>query len=139
MAEVDTGDGLLHALVYEKEGGKIARNLSLVATELGSTVEQIRTGNGLIHSLIYEKDRTNLIQDLTAATHIVRQIAQEMNEGKGTVGGLLKDPTLYQDLKTVLGNVKRNIILKSVIRMTIEKDDLKRTGEIKDDAPSAVK
>lgn len=133
LAEAERGDGMLHALIYEKGGGKTMRELERVARELGNAAEEIRTGNGMIHSLIYEKDRSNLIQDLAAAARIVKNVAEEVNQGKGTLGGLLKDPTVYQDLKTVLGNIKRNILLKSIIRLTIEKDDLKRTGDVKED------
>jgi len=128
LAEAEKGDGMLHALIYEKGGGKTMRELERVAKELADTVEQIRTGNGMIHTLIYEKDRTNLVQDLAAAAKIVRNVAEDVGQGKGTVGGLLKDPTIYQDLKAVLGNIKRNLLLKAVIRMTIEKDELKKTG-----------
>ncbi len=132
IAEAQTGDGMLHALVYEKGGGKTVRELGRVATELADAVQQIRTGNGMLHSLIYEKDKTNLVQDLAHAAKVVRGVADEVNQGKGTIGGLLKDPTVYQDLKAVLGNIKRNLLLKAVIRMTIDKDELKRTGDVKE-------
>jgi phospholipid/cholesterol/gamma-HCH transport system substrate-binding protein len=131
VAQVEKGDNMLHTIIYDKEGSKLAKDLARASKELANTVEEIRTGNGMLHSLIYEKDRTNLIQDLASAAKIVRSVAEEVNQGKGTLGGILKDPTIYQDLKTVLGNIKRNIILKSVIRMTIENDDLKKTGEVK--------
>jgi hypothetical protein len=41
----------------------------------------------------------------------------------GTLGGLLKDPTVYEDLNTVLGNVKRNTLFKALIRYTVEEDE----------------
>ncbi|MCC6807641.1 MAG: MCE family protein [Deltaproteobacteria bacterium] len=132
LNQVENGDNMIHTLIYDKEGSKLAKDLARAAKELATTVEEIRTGNGMLHSLIYEKDRTNLVQDLAQAAKIIRGVIEEMNQGKGTLGGILKDPTIYQDLKTVLGNIKRNIILKSVIRMTIENDDLKKTGEIKE-------
>lgn len=131
VSQVEKGDGILHSLVYDKEGGKLVKDFARAGKELATTVEEIRTGNGMLHSLIYEKDTTNLIQDLSHAAKIVRSVAEEVNQGKGTLGGILKDPTIYQDLKTVLGNIKRNVILKSVIRMTIENDELKKTGEVK--------
>jgi phospholipid/cholesterol/gamma-HCH transport system substrate-binding protein len=131
LGEVEKGDGMLHALVYENGGGKTVRELERLAKEFADAAAQIRTGNGMLHSLIYEQDKTNMIQDLAHAAKVVRQVAEEVNQGKGTIGGLLKDPTVYQDLKTVLGNIKRNLLLKAVIRMTIEKDELKKTGETK--------
>ena len=50
----------------------------------------------------------------------------DVDRGKGTVGALIKDPTVYQDLKQLLGEVRRNVILRSVVRMTIAKDGLER-------------
>lgn len=135
LAAVENGDGMLHALVFEKGGGKTIHEFQRLAKELGDSVQEIRTGNGMLHTLIYEEDRTNLLQDLAAAAKLVRKMSEEVDQGKGTLGGFLKDPTIYQDLKTVLGNIKRNILLKALIRFTISKDDLKHTGEI---APQAA-
>jgi phospholipid/cholesterol/gamma-HCH transport system substrate-binding protein len=55
-------------------------------------------------------------------------VSAELDEGKGTVGALLKDPTLYQDLKLLVGNVQRSRLLRALIRYTIAHDGL-RVGE----------
>ncbi len=135
VKEIQTGNGALHGLVYDKEGGKMVAELSRTATELADVVKEVQTGNGMIHTLVYEKDRSNLVQDLAAAAKIVRKLAEETNQGKGTIGALLKDPSIYEDLKSVLGNIKRNVLLRAVVRYTIKKDDLNRTGDIQEQAP----
>ena len=132
VAQARTGPGLLHGLVFDKKGEKTAADLQRVASEVGDVIQEVKSGHGMLHSLVYEDDKTNLIQNLTEASRVVKQIATEVNEGKGTLGGLLKDPTVYEDLTTVLGNIKRNMLLKALIRFTIEKDDLKKTGKIID-------
>jgi phospholipid/cholesterol/gamma-HCH transport system substrate-binding protein len=80
--------------------------------------------------LIYEEDQTNLVQNLAEASRLVKKLAEEVDDGKGTVGGLLKDPTVYRDLKNVLGEVRRNVLLKALIRMTIDEDQIERTPRI---------
>lgn len=132
VAQARTGPGLLHGLIFDKKGEKTAADLERVANEMGDVIQEVKSGHGMIHSLVYEDDKTNLIQNLTEASRVVKQIATEVNEGKGTLGGLLKDPTVYEDLTTVLGNIKRNMLLKALIRFTIEKDDLKKTGKVID-------
>ncbi|MCG3172741.1 MAG: hypothetical protein GMKNLPBB_00896 [Myxococcota bacterium] len=130
VAEIQKGKGTVHRLVYEDDTSKIFQEIQRASREIADVVTEVRTGNGLLHSFIYSEDRTNLIQNLTEISKIMRTLAEETQQGKGTVGALLKDPTVYEDLKTLLGNVKRNKLLKGLIRYTIEKDDLKRTGKI---------
>jgi phospholipid/cholesterol/gamma-HCH transport system substrate-binding protein len=128
LAEVRTGGGLLHGLVYEKTGGDAVAELEATARDLNSIIKEVQTGHGMIHSLVYEEDRNNLIQNLSEAARIIRHLAEETQEGKGTVGGLLVDPTAYEDLTTVLGNLKRNDLLKALIRYTIVTDGLNKSN-----------
>jgi phospholipid/cholesterol/gamma-HCH transport system substrate-binding protein len=129
MQEARSGKGLIHGLVYDPAGGKAVTDLARLANELASTADEIRTGNGLVHSLIYEQDRTNLLQNLAEVARILKGIAEETAAGKGTIGGLLKDPSAYEDLTTLLGNLKRNELLKALLRATIQTDGLKRPAE----------
>jgi hypothetical protein len=46
-----------------------------------------------------------------------------MRQGKGTLGALLVDPSVYEDLKMLLGNVQRNQALRALVRYSIQKDD----------------
>lgn len=126
LAQVETGDGLIHGLVYDPQGKQAVAELRNVSKDLHDILAEVQHGNGVVHSLIYEKDETNLIENLTLASQTVRKMVQEVDQGKGTVGGLLKDPTLYRDLKSIFGQVERNALLKALIRMTIKKDNLER-------------
>jgi phospholipid/cholesterol/gamma-HCH transport system substrate-binding protein len=126
LAQIEHGDGILHALVYTRGGAETVEQLKRSAAELDAILAEVRTGHGLIHSVIYEKDETNLIENLTKASALIKRMAEEIDQGKGTIGGLVKDPTIYQDLMNVLGEVKRNVILKALIRLTIKKDNLER-------------
>ena len=135
IAEAKTGHGLVHGLLYDPKGGQAVAELEQTAASLESIVATIQNGHGAIHSLIYEDQTKNLVQDLSEAARIVRKLAEETEEGKGTIGGLLKDPTIYEDLTTVLGNLKRNELLKALIRFTIVKDNLNSTGRVEEPTP----
>jgi phospholipid/cholesterol/gamma-HCH transport system substrate-binding protein len=139
LAEARTGHGLVHGLLYDPKGGQAIAELQETAAGLESIVSTIKDGHGAIHSLIYEDQTKNLVQDLSQAAHIIRKLAEETEEGKGTIGGLLRDPTIYEDLTTVLGNLKRNELLKALIRFTIVKDNLNGTGRVEGaPAPAAA-
>ena len=68
-----------------------------------------------------------LIGAWTFVPSTLRRLAKETEEGKGTIGGLLKDPTVYQDLKRTLDNVERNTLLRALIRFAIKHDHIDRT------------
>lgn len=124
LAAVESGDGTLHALLYSPDGKQLLAEARQAMHEIGGVVGEIQHGKGLLHSLVYEEDRTNLIQNLTAMSRTLRDIVEEVDRGKGSLGALLKDPSVYEDLKTILGNLKRNKLLKALVRYTISRDSL---------------
>lgn len=126
VGEVEKGDGLLHGAIYGKGGTKVFTELAAASVELKDILREVKEGKGIAHTLIYEEDRTNLVENLSRASQIVEKLAVEVDEGKGTIGGLLKDPTVYRDLKHVLGDVRRNVLLKALVRMTIKEDGIDR-------------
>ncbi len=129
LAAVEKGDGTLHGLVYRDDGTKLLAEVQRAAAELGAVISEVRSGKGTLHSLIYSDSsdgKNNLLTDLGATAHILRSVAEEVQQGKGTVGGLLRDPTVYQDLKLIVGNVKRNSVLKALVRAAIRSEGLKR-------------
>jgi phospholipid/cholesterol/gamma-HCH transport system substrate-binding protein len=125
LAEVQSGKGTAHALVYRDDGTRLIAELQRTAHDLNEVSAEIRTGHGMLHTLVYERDQENLFQNLTAFSSVLKQLGEDLQQGKGTVGALLRDPSIYEDLKTILGNVKRNRLLKSLVRYTIQKDGLK--------------
>ncbi len=126
LTEIERGDGTLHALIYGAEGKLALANLSSVASELRTLLSAVREGDGLLHALIYDGDRVSFLRDLDTLAATLNRIVEDVDRGRGTVGGLLRDPTVYEDLKTVLGNVQRNVLFKALVRYTIEQDELRR-------------
>ncbi|MEM9864220.1 MAG: hypothetical protein AAF938_21655, partial [Myxococcota bacterium] len=42
---------------------------------------------------------------------------------RGTVGGFLTDPSIYEDVKRLVGDLQRNDILRSLVRYSIRRDE----------------
>jgi phospholipid/cholesterol/gamma-HCH transport system substrate-binding protein len=51
--------------------------------------------------------------------------------GAGTIGGLLVDPTVYEDIKGLVGNVERNEVLRALVRYSIKADEQKPEVRVK--------
>lgn len=124
LGRIQTGPGLAHEVIYAEEGSKTVAQFGGAADELRLTLKGIREGNGLARSLIYGDDSSQAtMQNLDAITRDLRQIVADIRAGKGTVGALLVDPSVYEDLKMVLGNVERNRALRALVRYSIKKDE----------------
>jgi len=53
----------------------------------------------------------------------IKAITGKIKAGEGTLGAVVNDPSVYEDLKEILGNIKRNAVLRSLVRMSISNSD----------------
>ena len=101
-------------------------SLSSSATidEIHKDLTAIREGNGLAHAVLYGDDSTqHVMTNLNAISDDVRAIVSGVRQGKGTIGALLVDPTIYEDLRSAIGNVERNEVLRALVRYSIKADE----------------
>lgn len=126
LARIEQGPGGAHALLYGQEGMTIAHNLSATSEELKTFVTDARTGDGLANQLVYGEESKQILVDLAEASARLDHIMAGIEQGQGTLGGLAVDPTVYEDLKTLIGNVDRNVLLKALVRFAIKDGDLRR-------------
>lgn len=105
-SQVRGGKGLLHAILYDPAGGKLVNNLSVASGSLD-----------------------DLMKDLSSAAKSADNIVKKVERGEGTLGGIVNDPTVYEDLKVILGGAKRSTIIKGLIRYTINKKKKEVQGE----------
>jgi phospholipid/cholesterol/gamma-HCH transport system substrate-binding protein len=117
--EARSGRGLVHALVYDEQGGQAVRSMGQAASELAAITRDVRTGNGGLHNIIYGNDSAQVVANLNQTTAAVRDIMRDVQRGRGTLGALLVDPSLYEDLKSLVGNIQRNEILRAMVRYSI--------------------
>jgi phospholipid/cholesterol/gamma-HCH transport system substrate-binding protein len=122
-AHVKQGPGIAHALIYD---GDISQNASGSIAELHADLKAVREGNGIAHAVLYgDSSSQHVMSNLNAMSDDLRVIVGNMREGKGTLGALLVDPTVYEDIKGVVGNVERNEVLRALVRYSIKADEKK--------------
>jgi phospholipid/cholesterol/gamma-HCH transport system substrate-binding protein len=121
--EARSGRGLVHALVYDRQGGEAVRNVAEMTQEIAAITRDVRTGDGGLHRVIYGREASEALANVNAASASLRNVMQGVEQGRGTVGALLVDPSLYEDLKSLVGNVQRNEILRALVRYSIHADE----------------
>jgi phospholipid/cholesterol/gamma-HCH transport system substrate-binding protein len=129
LGEIKNGEGSLHALLYDKKVANAVAEVGSAADELSNLVHDAKTSkDGAIYQLVYG-DAKSMLADLGQASQDIKALTQKIKAGQGSLGGLINDPTVYEDLKEVLGNVKRNRVLKELVRFSISNgEDLSRAG-----------
>ena len=118
---VEKGQGALHALIYDKQGGKAVKDFADAAGNMNELLVKLQGRDGLIASLLNDPKQKQLLTDLASIMRDFRRVAAEIAEGRGTVGGFIKDPTLYENLTALLDGARRSWILRTVIQSTVNK------------------
>lgn len=108
-------------LFKKLEEGGFAESLSNVSVTLNESVKAFQKSDGLLYSLIYDPEAKQLLGNLVKTTKSLNEITEKINNGEGTIGALISDPTLYENLKILLGGAERSFILRKLIRKSIEK------------------
>jgi len=130
LADVRSNKSLVHELLYGEQGEATVVDARKLIAEATQVVSDVRTKDSLVHNLLYKPDDGQIMASVSGAaadvkviTGDVKQIVGDVKKGKGTVGLLLADPTVYEDLKLLIGNVRRNTAVKTLVRFAIEQDD----------------
>lgn len=121
--EVRRGDGSAHELIYGQEGTRMVRSFADAAGETAAILREVRQGDGTLHRLVYGEEGSDLIASLTAVSRDLEAITSDVRDGKGTIGGLLRDPSIYEDIKRLVGDLQRNEILRALVRYSIRRDE----------------
>ena len=133
LKDVREGEGTAHAILYDKKAAMAFDQLGSAATELATLVHDAKQSpNGAVHQLVYG-DAREIFADLGAAAADLKRVTKKVSSGEGSLGAIINDPTVYEDLKEVLGNVKRNRVLRELVRYSISNgEDLDKTGKVSD-------
>jgi phospholipid/cholesterol/gamma-HCH transport system substrate-binding protein len=124
--QVRDGQGLAHTVLYDEGMGRSAAE---VVGELGRAMKAVREGQGVAHSVIYgDETPSRALANLDAVTQDVRDMVAQMRAGKGTLGGLLMDPSVYEDIKSLVGNMNRNQVLRALVRYSIKTEEARAKG-----------
>ncbi len=125
VGRVESGPGFTHDLIYGAGPQPQIEQFGNAAHELALTLEGVRNNESVAHDLLYggKGETAQAISNINAITGDIRSIVADVKAGKGTIGGFLVDPSVYEDVKTVLGNVQRNDVLRALVRYSIKHDE----------------
>ncbi len=119
--EVQTGDGLLHSVIFDSYEGGGVESIERSLASLEHILKEVRTGDGVLHELIYtETTEQDLVVEVLEAGARLNSILAKIDRGEGSLGLLLNDPTLYEDLKILVGGAQRSTVVRTLIRMAVE-------------------
>jgi phospholipid/cholesterol/gamma-HCH transport system substrate-binding protein len=117
--QVREGRGLLHGLIYDEYKGGGVESISRSLARLEGILREIAQGDGVLHQLIYEPaDRQQTLAEATSAAAHLDSILARIDRGEGTLGLLVSDPSLYHELRALLGGANRNVVVRSLIRLS---------------------
>ncbi len=121
MSEIEQGTGLLHALVYEKRSGNILKELSATTValqQLAHLMRQFQNKKGMAHVLFADPRAESIMADLEQTSRNLKSVSDRLAQGEGTLGALIDDPTLYEDLSSLLRGANRSRTLRNLIQST---------------------
>ncbi len=99
----------INKVVADLENGHFAQNISASSRSLKSAMGSV--------------DEALASQKLKKAMDHFASIMEKIDKGQGSLGGLINDPTVHEDLKSILGGARRSTLLKFLIRSTIKKSE----------------
>lgn len=120
---IKTGPGLLHSLFYDEKGKDAIAHASETLKAIVQVIKEIKEGNGLIHELIYGQEKSTFIASLNKIATDMELVTKDLKDGRGSLGLLIKDPSLYNELYGLIGNLRRNALIKSVIRHNLSREE----------------
>jgi phospholipid/cholesterol/gamma-HCH transport system substrate-binding protein len=132
-AEIEKGDGVLHTLVFNKEGAELIHStkklvdaLSRSSHDIEGIVGRIKNGNSLAHDLFFAESPQDLgiiLQKLSATADNLKVASDALRSGTGSLGALLVDPTLYDNLVEITDGAKRSFFLRQLIKQSLKKNE----------------
>jgi phospholipid/cholesterol/gamma-HCH transport system substrate-binding protein len=132
LERVKSGPGFAHDVIYGAGPQPQIAQFGAAAGEVAQMLKGVRESDSFVHDALYggKGNGAEALANVTAMSADLRAIVHDMRAGKGTVGALLVDPSIYEDLKGIVGNVGRNDILRALVRYSIKQDEKKPAVEV---------
>ncbi len=111
------------------QGDKLVQRLTSATESLDQALSALNRKNRLENILNNLEGITQKVnQDLEgtplkSALKSMNQILDKINSGQGTLGAFVNDPSLYDDTKSLVGQVNRNRILRNLIRQSVKESE----------------
>lgn len=112
----DVVEGISKKLDRGGELDQLIHHLNKLSANLAETTSDLKSQTGLWYELTKGKSGTNLNKSMEHLESILRKI----DKGEGTMGSLINDPTVYEDIKSLMGGAKRSAVLKYFMKQFID-------------------
>lgn len=140
---LETGNGLLPALIHDPEGKKkvydLVDNLRTTSANLATFSTSLQTGQGLVPRLINDKAYGDqALGEFTGLVHQLNDTVAKLNNGQGTAGKMLTDPSVYESINDILIGINESKLLRWLIRNRQQSGIQKRYNEEQKTAPATT-
>lgn len=121
--EIESGSGALHALIFEDFATTEQDIRTSVADfrtsleRLNALLAEVEHGDGLLHDFIYGTEETDMstLAAIKASAERLENVLRKIDEGEGSLGALVNDPTVYEDIKMIVGGARESALLRGLI------------------------
>ncbi len=122
VTEIQEGEGMLHSLIYDPYQGSELDSVGRSLATLENMLSEIQVGDGILHDLIYEPANEQLINETLMAGSRLESILSKIDEGDGTMALLVNDPSLYADLKALIGGARRSTVVRTLVELSTDEE-----------------
>jgi phospholipid/cholesterol/gamma-HCH transport system substrate-binding protein len=91
LVEVEKGQGLLHDVIYGREGAELLGRVDRTVASLENVAQAIEKEGGFLHALIYAPQEETMGR-LTRTLAGLEDMVREAREGRGLLHALIYDP-----------------------------------------------
>lgn len=91
LVEVEKGEGLLHDIIYGREGATLLGKVDRTVASLEGVAQAIEKEGGFLHALIYTPQEETMGR-LTRTLAGLEEMVREAREGRGLLHALIYDP-----------------------------------------------
>lgn len=117
VRQAEKGKSLVHALIYDPKGQELLEDVADTMHSIKSLV------GGLEPSEDSKKQARSIAKSVNKVAFNLSEITEKINDGQGTIGGLINDPSIYNDIRSIFGKANRNALFKTVVRATLREND----------------
>lgn len=107
--EIQSGSGLMHAMIFDPEGGKILNSLAESAEALKGIVSDMQKGNNFLNALLYDPEFKDAAKKFVTLPDRIDEFLTQISANKGLLHALLYDTEkakMLDDLSATLSNLK---------------------------------
>lgn len=107
--EIQSGRGLMHAMIFDPEGEKILTSVSESTEAFKEIVSDMQKGDGLLNALLYDPEFKVAAKKFVNLSERVDEILEQISANKGLLHSLLYDEEkakMLDDLSVTFANLR---------------------------------